>query len=310
MLILPAPWRRKGPAGGKYGGVAVQSWGYSDCRCEPDVTANYTGAIELPLRDRDPLVAWTYKPASFQPERPMVIVMHGVARNARAYRDAWIPSAEKYGALVVAPEFSKTGFPTPREYEVGNMRDRDRHPLPRENWTLSLIELLFDRARQLFGTTRAGYCLFGHSAGAQFAHRLLTYLPDHRVERAVVANAGCYTFLDPDERFPYGLRGMPLDRAGIARMLAHGLTVLLGECDADPAAPQLLRSPEAMRQGEHRLARGRSYFAHGQRLAARLGVPFGWRLLTVPGVGHSQRAMAPHAAQVLFGRERLEAPPG
>ena len=249
-----------------------------------------------------PLTVWTYCPAAFGAGSPIVVVMHGVTRDGRGYRDAWVAAAEEHGALVLAPEFSKDVFPTPREYEVGNMRDRERRPLPPDQWGLRAVEELFDAVRQATGSAQRGYRLFGHSAGGQFVHRLLTFLPDCRAEATVVANCGCYTLLDEGERFPYGLGGMPIDSEAVARLLGRDVTILLGEDDSDPDASMLLKSPEAMRQGEHRLARGRTYHRHSGMLAHRLGVPFNWKLVTLPGVGHSHRAMAGPAARILLGQ--------
>lgn len=246
------------------------------------------------------LTVWTYRPARFGPEHPVVIVMHGAARNGRAYRDVWAAHAERYGALLLAPEFSRTGFPTAREYEVGNMRDRERRPLPPEEWSFAVIERLFDAARLAVGSRRSGYRLFGHSAGAQFVHRMLTFLPCCRAEAAVAANAGCYTLLDEAERFPYGLGGLAPDAGGALRALGRRLTLLLGEADSDPEAPLLLKTPEAMRQGEHRLARGLRYYRHAAELAERTRTPFAWRLVTLSGVGHSHSAVAGEAARILL----------
>lgn len=252
-------------------------------------------------REAPRLTVWTYRPARFGPEHPVVIVMHGAARNGRAYRDVWAAHAERYGALLLAPEFSRTDFPTAREYEVGNMRDRERRPLPQEEWSFAIVERLFDAARRAVGSRRCGYRLFGHSAGAQFVHRMLTFLPGCRVEAAVAANAGCYTLLDEAERFPYGLGGLPPGGEGALQVLGRRLTLLLGEADSDPEAPLLLKTPEALRQGEHRLARGLRYYRHAEALAERMRAPFAWRLVTLAGIGHSHSAVAGEAARILLG---------
>ena len=55
-----------------------------------------------------------------------------------------------------------------------------------------------------------------------------------------------------------------------------------------------------MQQGPHRLARGRTFFDAGRRLAAILQLPFGWQFETVSDVGHSNRLIAPAAAKILF----------
>lgn len=264
-----------------------------------------TGSFVFPVEREGatvPLSVWTHRARAFGPTEPILFVLHGATRDGRGYRDAWIEAAEQHGALLLAPEFSKTGFPTPREYEVGNMRDRERRTLPAREWTLTTIETLFDAARAETGGRQDGYRIFGHSAGGQFVHRLLTFLPDCRAEAAVVANAGCYTLLDEAQRFPYGLGGMTVGEAGVARVLSRELTILLGENDCDPDAPLLLKSPEALQQGAHRLARGRTYHQHGAVLAERLRLSFAWKLVTLPGIGHSQRAMTGPAAQILLAR--------
>jgi poly(3-hydroxybutyrate) depolymerase len=247
-----------------------------------------------------PVTVWTWIPRAFTPDSPILVVLHGAKRNGDAYRDAWAPLAERYGAMLAAPEFDSRGFPTPRQYEVGNMRDRDRRPLPPEEWTYAIIDGVFTQLAAMTDSRRRGYRLFGHSAGAQLVHRMLTFSPESPVERAVAANAGCYTLPTADERFPYGLGDMAR-HADLDRLLATPLTILLGEDDRDPEAAMLLKSPEAMRQGAHRLARGLTYFAAGERLAAERGVTFAWRLVTIPGVGHSNKKLAPHAAAALLG---------
>lgn len=247
------------------------------------------------------MTVWTWRPEAPSPDAPVLIVLHGASRNARTYRDAWVEQARRFASLLIVPEFSKALFPTPREYEVGNMRDRNRVPLPAEEWVYGTIEALFDSAVQRTGTRRSGYRLYGHSAGGQLVHRLLTFMPEARVEAAVSANAGCYTMPLPGERFPYGLDGWSLPDASLRRLFARRHTILLGEEDTNEEDAVLLKSPEAMRQGPHRLARGLTYFETARREAARVGADFNWRLVTVPGVGHSNKRLAPHAARILVG---------
>src|SRR3546814_6643293 len=174
------------------------------------------------------------------------------------------------------------------------MRDADRRPLERRFWTYRAVEAVYEAARAAAVPLATGYRLYGHSAGAQFVHRMVSFMPEARIEAAVAANAGCYTMPVPDERFPYGL-GEMAPEADLAAAFARPLTILLGERDDDPDHRQLLRSPEAMRQGPHRLARGRTYFRVARETAAAMGARFGWELVTVPDVGHSNGKLAPHA---------------
>lgn len=244
---------------------------------------------------------WSYVPERLEAGSPLLIVLHGFQRNAEAYRDAWQGHAARHGVLLLVPEFNQKDHAGPRAYEVGNMRNAARTAfLPSRDWAFTAIEAVFDAARRKFQSRQDRYCLYGHSAGAQLVHRMLTFLPDARIEMAIAANAGAYTMPWPDERFPYGLLGAPWDEAGLRRLLGRRLIVLLGEDDTDETHAVLLKSPEAMRQGRHRLARGRTYYRAGRDEAASLATPFAWRLVTVPGVGHSNAAMAAVAAGLLY----------
>ncbi len=55
-----------------------------------------------------------------------------------------------------------------------------------------------------------------------------------------------------------------------------------------------------MRQGPHRYARAQNYFEFGRKEAERRGVPFGWKLQVVPGIGHDGRAMSAVCASLWF----------
>lgn len=248
----------------------------------------------------EPMRVWTYRPRRLTPDSRILFVLHGVKRDAERYRDAWIRHAETYNVLLVVPEFSREQFPGGRRYNQGNMIAADGSAVPEAAWSLTVIERMFDVVRQAVGTRRTTYSVFGHSAGAQFVHRLATFAPALRVDTAVAANAGWYTLPLRSEAFPYGLRGTSLSESGLATAFGRRLIVLLGEADTNPDDPNLRRSSKAMRQGRNRLDRGRFYFATAATEATRLGVPFRWRLVTVPGVGHSGSAMPDRAARLLF----------
>ena len=81
--------------------------------------------------------------------------------------------------------------------------------------------------------------------------------------------------------------------------LARPVTILLGEEDRDPHHPQLRRDAGSDAQGTNRFDRGRAFFAEAGAAARRLGLPFAWRLATVPGVAHSNAGMAVAAAPLL-----------
>lgn len=246
-----------------------------------------------------PLPVWYQLPESAGPDTPVVVVMHGVNRDADRYRDEWAPLARRYGFILVVPEFSRADFPGSLGYNTGYFVAADGTLRPRGLWSFAAIEPLFDDVRTRFGTRAARYTLYGHSAGAQFVHRFVLFMPEARIEQAIAANAGWYTMPDAATGFPYGLGGAPVPAGALAAALGKPLTVLLGTADTDTADPDLRTTPEANRQGPHRFARGQSFFSQGRAAAERAGVPFGWRMEFVPGVGHSNGRMAGAAARLI-----------
>ena len=235
--------------------------------------------------------------------------MHGVNRDADRYRDQWSALSERYGFVLAVPEFNQADFPGSAGYNLGNVFDGAGKPVPRERWSFSVLEPLFDRLRELTGTRVATYDLYGHSAGAQFVHRYVMFVPDARLGRAVAANAGWYTLPDRKVAYPYGLRGKRLPPVDLRRALGQPLVILLGTADNDPTYHNLRRTPEAMAQGPHRYARGHFFFGTATAAAATEGTELAWTLEKVEGVGHDNGGMAEAAAASLFAKRASPAAP-
>lgn len=251
----------------------------------------------VPARE---ITVYTYRPAAFTPESPILIVLHGRNRNGRDYRDKFAAQAERHGFLVAVPEFSEAQYAHPHQYNYGDMRHPDGRPKPREEWLFPVVDAVFRDVKARSGSARERYCLFGHSAGGQIVHRLVTFAWSPLIERAVAANAGSYTLPVANETFPFGLGGMPLDDEALKALFSRPLLVLLGTHDDDPDHYQLPREPGAMRQGPHRLARGHHYVETARKEAGRLGVDLAWRVAEAPGVAHSTAGMAPFVSRHLF----------
>jgi len=241
-----------------------------------------------------------HRPEAWTPAGRIVVVLHGVNRDADRYRDEWRALADRYGFLLAVPEFSQAKFPGDDWYNFGGMVDAKGTPRERAQWSFNVVDRVFADVRRLSGAERRGYSLYGHSAGAQFAHRFLLFAASPAVEMVVAANAGWYTLPVADEAFPYGLKGSPATEADVRAFLARPLVLQLGEADTDSGHSSLRRTPEADSQGAHRFARGRNFMAVAEGEARRLGAPLAWRVVTVPGVGHSNGKMAEHAARELF----------
>jgi len=240
------------------------------------------------------------RPPNLSADRPVIFVMHGMSRTAQQYRDDWHALALQHNFLLIVPEFSEKDFPKSRNYNLGNVFARDGQPVPAPTWSFTAIEKLFDEIRHRYQMTPVSFGLYGHSAGGQFVHRFLMHMPDARVSRAVVANAGWYTLPDFEVAYPYGLMNSRVTAAGVAAALQLPVTILLGDRDTDTNAENLRQTPEAAKQGPNRLARGFYFFESARVAAGRLSVPFSWHLSTVRGAGHNNALMAPVAINYLL----------
>lgn len=263
----------------------------------PDGPASIEVANAAP--DGTAVTVWTYRPAALPADAPIVIVMHGVKRNAADYRDNWQAAAEKYRLLVAVPEMTKHQFPGGRGYNQGNMFTRGHVPVPAQKWAWHTIEKVFGAVRAASGSKARTYDIFGHSAGAQFVHRFVLFAGQTHARLAISANAGWYTMPDFAERYPYGLADSAATEATLRAALQEHMVVLLGDADTDPGHKYLRHTARADAQGLNRFDRGRAFFRTAEAQAKRLGVPLGWRLQIVPGVGHDNAAMVDAAAKLI-----------
>jgi poly(3-hydroxybutyrate) depolymerase len=227
--------------------------------------------------------------------------MHGMNRRASLARDNWELAADRYGLLVLAPEFSGKFWAGSRYYNLGAVAEEDN----REKWAYSAIEHLFDEVRDGQRT----YDIFGHSAGAQFVHRLLVLLPDSRASVVMAANAGWYMM--PEWRrdkaghpYPHSLVGSPVGEKELRTALQRKMHVILGEEDTDPQHRSLDNSEASQAQGANRVARGERFVATATAAANALGVKLAWELTYVPGAGHNSTSMSRAAADLVYGAKK------
>lgn len=244
------------------------------------------------------ITLWYHRPARAGADAPIVFVLHGTSRTGENYRKYWIPEAEKYGFILLVPEFSRDQFPG-STYERGDMIGRDGTRLPEPQWSYTAIEDIFDAVRKANALTAPTYDIYGHSAGGQFVHRLVFFKPGARFRVAVAANSGWYVMPDLDVAYPYGLGGSGIGAAELRQALGRRLVVLLGSEDNDPEHYQLRRTPDAMQQGNDRVERGNTFYEVARRAAAKMQTPFAWTLQIAPGVAHSNARMAPYAGKLV-----------
>lgn len=275
------------------------------------------GRLETKTRGGKRLPVHFYRPTRFDPVNGRVwFVMHGVDRDASRYLRAAAATAERNQVLVIVPEFSRDEYPTSQSYTFGvaagargtGMASRGRRPDP-DDFTYVEVERVFEAVRKEIRGRQAGYYLFGHSAGAQFTHRLVTFMPCARVLGAVAANAGWYTMPGADRAepfgMPYSLRGSQLGEFEQRALLSAPLTILVGSRDIrEPGEDGNLRGTSAaMAQGGNRLARGRSYYEAGRALARKLDADFQWKLRVAPGAAHNASQVVASAGFLLFDSE-------
>lgn len=287
--------------------VAGHQWRNREPAAAPDAVLRpgqgvFTFTGYAPLKDR-PVRVWYQAPED--PARAeIVIVMHGQGRSGREYRDDWEQLVRGRDVLLLAPEFSEAEFPGSAAYNLGNMVTADGRPIAPEEWSFQIVEALFDYVVTEVGSKAKDYTLFGHSAGGQFVHRFVEFMPHHRARVAVAANAGWYTVLDDEVPFPYGLADGPTATADMNAAFASDLVILLGADDVETDSESLRRDPRSDEQGVNRLDRGLNFYMTSRDTAARHRMPFRWRLSAVPGISHSHTEMARAAAPLVIGAPR------
>lgn len=253
-----------------------------------------------------PVTVFSWTPPNRKPDTPVIFVMHGVNRDGDRYFTEWQPLAAARGFALIAPQFESAAFPGARNYNLGRLRDDTGAVRPKAEWAFSALDGMFSDWRRRTGLRTRRFQLFGHSAGAQFAHRALLAAPPRQLGRTVSANAGFYTWPALDRPWPHGLGETPFGERALRAWLARDMTVLLGTADNDPEHQSLNREPASMAQGAHRLARGEAFFAAAQALTAARGWRLGWRIAYAPGIGHDNARMAPFAADVLLAGGRVQ----
>ena len=221
---------------------------------------------------------YLFVPASYAPGREIVVLVHGISRNAREHAIAFAPFAARSGVALLAPLFTKEFC---RDYQrlgltgTGHRAD-------------ALLQDIVAEATSDIGAIGGSFSLFGHSGGAQFAHRYAFAWPQH-VRRLAVCAAGNYTFPDPSLPFPFGLDCSGLRdhfRFELHATLRIPTLVVVGSRDRQ--RDQTLRSDSGLDelQGRHRFERGRRWTRAMIAAAAAHGIASHIEFVRIPGAGH------------------------
>lgn len=237
-------------------------------------------------------------PKSINANTKLLFLMHGGSRAAEKYINDWISFSKDRNVVLVAPEFSKKYYP---EYAFLMMSKENGKSLNDESLYINnSLGLLFDFFKAKLKLPTSNYRLYGHSGGSQFVHRYLLLSNDTRIEKAAMANAGFYTFLDDEITYPFGTKKMKISDERIKWFYRLKGGVFLGSADNDSNHESLPRMRKARKQGKNRLERGKNFFEDLVKYGVDNNLPFRWRFQIVSNVGHSNIGMSMAASEFLL----------
>ena len=238
---------------------------------------------------------------------PILMSFHGGLRNANSYRDYWISMANDSNFMVFAPEFNSLDFSSGDMYNLANVFEDGDNPSKetlneKEEWTFSILDPLFEYIKKEVSGTQETYNGWGHSAGSQFLHRFILFMPDNKINIAVCSNAGWYTVPESGINFPYGLDNSGISSATISLAFSKKLYIHLAELDTNSNAPSLRRNEIVdNQQGIERRARGRYFYNVSNKITNNKQIEFNWiKTDEVLNVGHNASEMAQDALRYLY----------
>ena len=219
---------------------------------------------------------YLYVPKAGGTGAPLLVVVHGISRNAEDQAKAFTAFCERHGVVMAVPVFGVEA----RDYQRLGRSGRG----PRSD---AALDAVVEEVAMKTGCKASAFYLFGFSGGAQFAHRYTLAHP-HRVTRLVVVGSGWYTFPNARARFPYGIRKSP-ELPGVRfdpeEFLRVPMTVMVGEKDTETS--KLRSTPRVNRQqGRTRVERAQRWVGAMQEAAQKLGLESQVALETIPDGPH------------------------
>lgn len=224
-----------------------------------------------------------YAPRDLRPDSPLVISIHGISRNAREHVEAFTKLADRYGAVLLAPVFT--------DYRYGDYQRLGRRG--RGSRADLALQRLASHVIFEWGLASSKFYLYGHSGGAQFAHRYAMAYPQD-VAALGLSAAGWYTLPDPDLPYPYGIKatpdsyGLTLDPAEFLRVPA---CVFVGEDDISRDGAFNRSDKLDSMQGRNRIERAANWVELMNRAAAALGYGTRYALHILADADHEFQEM-------------------
>ena len=133
----------------------------------------------------------------FSPKKvkSVLVLVHGISRNAEQIIKTFMPLAQEQNVLLIAPVFNKN-------YAKDYQRLGRKNKGPRSDY--QLLAMLNDCKSHLNMAFKK-INIFGFSAGAQFAHRFAFAYPN-LVHKVALVSAGWYTLPMKHLRYPIGIK--------------------------------------------------------------------------------------------------------
>jgi poly(3-hydroxybutyrate) depolymerase len=230
------------------------------------------------LAGRPPLDYFLFVPEGASRDAPLLVAIHGIARDAREQAEGFAPLAAKHGFSVLAPRFDEHEY---KDYQRLGRRGRGARA------DAALDRLIEELERR--GVAPKEIFLFGYSGGGQFVHRYVMAHPE-RVRAGIVTAAGWYTFPDPSADYPYGIRvaaELPGVRLLPSAFLRVPMLAVVGGDDRE--RDENLRQSRVLdrQQGRNRVERARRWVRAMKTAARHREIQPRVELAMLEGAGHS-----------------------
>ena len=238
-------------------------------------------------------------PEEINNQTQVLFIIHGGARDSEKYLDIWKKFTDDKNIILVAPEFKRADY---EDYEYLNISDD--YGVLNKNLNEHLhnsLSIFFSFFKSKYNLEIDTYKLYGHSGGAQFAHRLLLFSDYDNVSSAVIAGAGSYTFLN-NENYPYGLKeSNHLSDKKIKRYLSQRVTFLIGNQDIKKFESSKKNNIQGKAmQGNNRFEVGINYFNNLITVSERQKIPLRWKFQIAKGVAHDNEKISLLASKILL----------
>jgi poly(3-hydroxybutyrate) depolymerase len=211
---------------------------------------------------------------------PLVVLMHGTARQVEGYRSGFVDFAEREQVIILLPLFP-VGVTT--ALDVDEYKRMEHGGIRYDETLLGMV----DEVSTMYRVRGKKFLLHGFSGGGQFVHRFLYLHPEHLAGISIGA-PGSVTLLDESRPWWVGVGGIT-ERFGIEldskAIAAVPVLLVVGELDTEPAHVLIDRDEPSWMEGINDSGRTRrERITALQRSLEAIGAST--RLVVVPNVAH------------------------